>query len=114
MFPNLSLQMDEKWLFALVLLKAQKSTPEVIVKTTEPRVVPNPTSGKISVFLPEQEEKPNTINIIDALGQKIYSKYNVNENVLSIDLNNYSDGIYSIVFLFKDRIDTKTIVKRIN
>lgn len=60
---------------------------------------PNPTTGKINIQIPPNFNIEN-INITDAMGKKVISvssnKISVNNNIVSLLLNDLPNGLYLI------------------
>ena len=69
-------------------------------------VYPNPTSGVINVFSKNQEL--NSIVIFDILGKRLYSNNTINSEQVTIDITEYSEGMY---FLTINNNATKKIIK---
>ncbi|MEO6303260.1 MAG: T9SS type A sorting domain-containing protein, partial [Bacteroidia bacterium] len=78
-------------------------------------VMPNPSSGLLSLIftLPKQEDV--NVRIFNPLGQQISSDRieNVTNNMINIDLSNRADGIYFIeVSNGTERVIKKVIISR--
>jgi hypothetical protein len=71
-------------------------------------IYPNPTNG---LFVISTEDKNTCIvSITNVLGQEIISLNHDGLNPLTIDLNNYESGIYTVKLSYKDKISTKSII----
>jgi hypothetical protein len=57
-------------------------------------IFPNPSNGIFSIN--HQNDKPQTIEIFNLLGEKIYSASNTNKGVYNIDLLHSPKGIYFV------------------
>ena len=66
---------------------------------TDLRVYPNPTAGNATVVFETEAEGKYTLNVLNILGQVVYSKTASSvkgENTLSIDISELSSGLYFI------------------
>ena len=71
-------------------------------------IYPNPTNG---LFVISTESSDACIvSITNVLGQEIIKLDHDGLSQLSIDLNNYEKGIYTVKLSYEDRISTKSIV----
>ena len=73
-------------------------------ETENIRIYPNPTSGMITVFTQQYLE----VKVYSALGKVILTK-TINQNQNTIDLSNYSKGMYVLSL----QSDTSTSIKKI-
>lgn len=74
------------------------------------KLYPNPTSDKISVFIPNNLDEVSII-IYDLLGQKIIEQKTSNQN-LDISLENNSAGIYFYIIQSKSNFQSGKIIKK--
>lgn len=77
--------------------------------TLEFSVSPNPTTGRLTVQLNQQE--PYEVTIYDVNGKAVWSGKNENQ-VSEIDLSKLAAGQYLLVVRTKDKYGVKTIVKK--
>ncbi len=70
------------------------------------QVYPNPASSVINVFSKNQEL--SSIVIYDILGERLYSNNTINSEQVTIDITEYSEGMY---FLTINNNATKKIIK---
>lgn len=71
---------------------------------------PNPATEYIVVSLPENILTPCSIEIVDMMGKKMYSKTNQTGNVSTIDLRTFSKGIYFLTVVCQEKKQTKKLV----
>ena len=81
---------------------------EEILNTTV-SVYPNPSSGTF-VFETSEGFLPNTVKVFDETGRLVVAVRNT-QSRLSVDLNNFTNGIYIAVFEQGDQIVRKKLVK---
>jgi|GEM_PF-960362 len=77
--------------------------------TLEFSVSPNPTTGRLTVQLNQQE--PYEVTIYDVNGKAVMSRKNDNQ-VCEIDISTLPAGQYLLVVRTKDKYGVKTIVKK--
>jgi len=72
------------------------------------RVYPNPTNGWANFNILTADPGPVNISIVDIMGNAIYHEgyAMIDEMILEFDLTQYSNGIYFVVFQFKDEVIT--------
>jgi hypothetical protein len=69
-------------------------------------IFPNPTNSNLNILNPDNFEE---FKIINSIGQLIKSDYvKSDNNLISIDVSNLSNGVYFISF----EKDSKTVVKK--
>jgi hypothetical protein len=72
-------------------------------------IYPNPVSHELHIQIPEVEGIVK-LSLINATGYKVYSNdYISDQSLISLDVNNYPSGVYSLEI----RTDTEVIMKRI-
>ena len=82
------------------------------MQTTEMKVYPNPTQGKILVDFMDAEEKSATIaRIYDNKGQKL-QECQGEENRMELDLSNYPAGVYNVELFVGEEHTTWRILKK--
>jgi hypothetical protein len=74
-------------------------------------VLPNPTPGRATILLPENNRLENKIKIIDNTGQ-IIQTYLVRGNELKIDLSSYPAGMYYAIIDWDNPIQSYKIIKQ--
>ena len=78
-------------------------------------VYPNPTAGNATVVFGTEVEGNYTINVLNALGQVVYSKTAssmIGENTHAIDISDLSSGLYFINLLEESGMRSLRLVKR--
>lgn len=75
-------------------------------------VYPNPSAGKITIYIPELEHSNATIEVSDMLGRNAYSEEysNIGSSGMQIDLSSLSKGNYILKVLNENQFITKKIV----
>lgn len=69
---------------------------------------PNPSKGIFQY--PNESNVPWTIRVYDAQGRKLETKENQTENPISLNLQSYSAGMYTIVMQFNSSIVTRKVM----
>lgn len=69
---------------------------------------PNPSKGIFQY--PNESNVPWTIQVYDAQGRKLVTQENQTENPISLNLQSYSAGMYTIVMQYKSSIVTKKVM----
>lgn len=73
------------------------------------KLFPNPVTNNLTI---EQKEKTTiTAEIYSVMGQKLYS-YDLKEQVTTIDVSNFENGIYLVLLISDAGIDTHKILKK--
>jgi len=62
----------------------------------ELKIYPNPTSGEAKIIIPKAIKEVVHLNITDIIGNKILPIYTKNENIISIETSNLTQGTYFI------------------
>ncbi len=73
------------------------------------KIYPNPAKKKLTLIL-EENNTVNSISITDISGKIVYETTNIN-NIIEIDLQGISSGMYMIRLSDKGKISTKTFIK---
>jgi len=74
------------------------------------KLFPNPTTGQLTLECDINGSK--TIQVMNAIGEVVYDRSNVENNRLQIDIGDQPDGIYFVRIIMKDSnqvIEIKTI-----
>lgn len=72
-------------------------------------IYPNPVDNELNVV---SENKIDTYEIYNSLGQKISFQNEVNEKEFNIDTRNFSDGIYFLKMVTEDKTKTIRFIKK--
>jgi hypothetical protein len=85
---------------------------EYKVSGNEVVVYPNPASSSVSVeVLSQNTKEPVNITIIDAIGKVVYTnKVNAENNTVLIDVNEFENGVYSVIVSNEYFTTTKRLV----
>jgi hypothetical protein len=73
------------------------------------KIFPNPVTNILTIE--QKETKNSTAEIYSVLGQKLHS-YDLKEEVTTIDVSNFQNGIYLVLLISDEGIDTHTILKK--
>ena len=76
--------------------------PPSRIKTNNLIVYPNPTTGLVNF------SETVDVDVYDFTGRKIIEKNNVNK----INLSEYDSGIYNIIVIFGDKINSINLLKQ--
>jgi hypothetical protein len=72
---------------------------------------PNPTRNKLNLVFNNSENHAVNVKIHNALGQQILNtKKEIVNNRISLDIINYTTGVYLVTIKTKDKIDTKRLI----
>lgn len=75
------------------------------------KIYPNPTTDRISISFFENTPQSFSIEIIDALGKKIFSKfYGIENDAISINTEKFSKGVYFLTIINNEKKQTKKII----
>jgi len=94
---------------------AEEPSIEVDATSTDLRVYPNPTAGNANVVFGSEVGGKYTINVLNALGQVVYSKTatsTTGENTHAIDISELSSGLYFINLMEDSGMRSMRLVKR--
>jgi hypothetical protein len=78
---------------SVTLVPSMIIDPDVDIQISQIGISPNPTDAIITVSLPQQKVSYR-ISVYNAAGMKVLEDVSVKENHHSIDLSNYSNGVY--------------------
>jgi hypothetical protein len=69
------------------------------------KVYPNPTSGRVNIFLEEELPANLKVRVYNILGQVVYSEQLTDQSypLISIDLSTFSSGIYTVRIEIRQR-----------
>ncbi|MBI2258747.1 MAG: T9SS type A sorting domain-containing protein [Flavobacteriia bacterium] len=100
-------QKDETGRFH-IFLRYRTGTTGIVdyINNNSIKVYPNPTNSIFNVVLPNSNEE-FSISVYSSLGEKIYET----AETKSIDISNFSNGIYVLIINQKDKSIVKKIVK---
>ena len=82
---------------------------------TELSVYPNPTAGNATVVFGSAVGGKYTVNVLNALGQVVYSKTassTTGENTHAIDISELSSGLYFINLMEESGMRSLRLVKK--
>ena len=85
------------------------STTENITNSIEFKLFPNPASNFITIDLSSSSHKLVSIDIINSSGQIIKRKADFKSN-MSIDISDYTRGMYFVKAYFDDFVSTKKLI----
>ena len=74
------------------------------------KIFPNPTGGKITIEFDGKIERNIKIEFINSTGQVVFSKDNITEKTLNIDISHLPKGIYFIKGTFGDKSVSDKII----
>ncbi len=75
-------------------------------------IFPNPATKEIQVLIPEYLSEPSEIQIFDILANKIYDKKINDKSIFhKINLNNFANGTYILIFKNKNMIMSEQFIK---
>jgi len=74
------------------------------------KVFPNPTEGKITIEFDGKIERNIKIEFINSSGQNVFSKDNITEKTLNIDISHLPKGIYFLKGTFGDKSVSDKII----
>lgn len=82
---------------------------ENINEVTSTSIFPNPSEGFINIT--NTDEIIKHIFMTDNLGRRVFESYNyTNDKTMTIDLKNFSRGVFSLTIQFENHIETKKII----
>ena len=79
--------------------------------TNQLSIYPNPASKAILIKYNESDNSTISLNIYNVIGKLVYSK-SVTENEQRIDLENLSDGIYTVECISKNGREVQKLIIR--
>ena len=69
-------------------------------------IYPNPTNGLFTI----ETQKSCVVSITNVIGQEIIKYNHDGINPLSVDLDGYEKGIYTVKLYYKNKVSTKSII----
>ncbi|MES2762305.1 MAG: T9SS type A sorting domain-containing protein [Bacteroidota bacterium] len=84
-------------------------TDEPGMPVTSIKIYPNPNKGSFVVM--SVEEKLNEVSVYDVTGKLVYSKQNIQEKDLSIDISTIASGFYYVKILCNGNSYSQKIIK---
>lgn len=78
------------------------------LQITEVKVLPNPTTGLVSVIMPT-EVSNFTVAVYNMIGEQVISNV-INSNYAKLDLNNQPNGVYFVKVTSNGNVTTKKII----
>ncbi|WP_158548347.1 T9SS type A sorting domain-containing protein [Marixanthomonas ophiurae] len=76
--------------------------------TGDLQLYPNPTSGRITIVPPDQTKY--TLILYDLLGQVLYRQKRYKKDTFSLNIQNYSSGIYFVKLIGQEKYFTKKLI----
>lgn len=80
------------------------------VFTFDINVFPNPSKGQFYVDIFSNPEEKFNIDIINSIGQVVYSEKGISTGKQKINLQNITNGIYSVIIFGRDKVINKNIL----
>lgn len=74
------------------------------------KIFPNPSNGSINIEFEGDIDQNIRIEVFNSSGQSVFLKENVKENILKIDISQFSKGIYYLVGSFDEKIISEKII----
>ena len=83
-----------------------------VLTNSDMLIYPNPSTGKITISIPELEHSKGKIEVFDVLGRNTFSQeyLNIGLSDLQIDLSALSKGNYILMVLNENQFITKKII----
>ncbi len=78
------------------------------------QISPNPSNGKFNIFLSNTLEDDFIVEVSNILGIKVFDTqfYSNNQNIFSIDISNFPDGVYFVKIKSTNLVYTEKIIKK--
>ncbi len=77
---------------------------------TNVSIYPNPNTGTFTVSFNDEAGKNRSVSLYNILGEEIYSRFEITDKMLIIDLLDHSKGIYYIKVEQDSGVQVKTII----
>ncbi len=74
------------------------------------KIYPNPTEGRLNIEFVGKIDEKIKITFTNSSGILLFSKENITEKVISIDISNYPNGVYFLSGVFGDNYVTEKII----
>ncbi len=81
---------------------------EALVNLGEVKLFPNPTTGTLSVILPNKEK--SEIQIYNMIGELVYTTSSSNTNYVSINLEEQPNGVYFVSVKNNNTVTTQKVI----
>lgn len=76
------------------------------------KIYPNPASENITIDLGESNSKAINIDMIDSIGKIIFSENYTNQNKVSVNLSQFSKGVYFVKITNDDKQQIEKLIVR--
>ena len=76
------------------------------------KIYPNPASENITIDLGESNSKSLNIDVIDSIGKIIFSESYTNQNKVSVNLSQFSEGVYFVKITNDDKQQIEKLIVR--
>ncbi|MEA3443907.1 MAG: T9SS type A sorting domain-containing protein [Bacteroidota bacterium] len=73
-------------------------------------IYPNPGRGIFKIESIDHDEAISSIEIVNTLGQIVFSDFRINNSIVQIDISNQPKGIYFVMIISGDQIFNKQII----
>lgn len=83
---------------------------EPVAQNFEVLIVPNPNKGTFKIESKNQGEELNSVEIINTLGQKVYSDLEIHRSKVAVDISTQPNGIYFVKISTGNQIYNKQII----
>ena len=93
-----------------VLANTRLSNDEFELQNFDFTIAPNPSNDKLNINVKNQPTEEYNVEVFDLLGKKIYSSSSSLVQ-LSVNVNNWQDGIYMVRLSNTKGVETKRFVK---
>lgn len=85
---------------------------EVVLDNNAFEIYPNPTNNYINILFKEKfVNQPTTLKLYDVFGQVVLSKSIISEPTTSININQFSNGLYFLQIEMNNQKMTKKVIK---
>tara|TARA_Y100000589_G_scaffold317298_1_gene343079 strand:+ start:5096 stop:7303 length:2208 start_codon:yes stop_codon:yes gene_type:complete len=81
---------------------------EAMVSFGEVKLFPNPTTGSISVILPNREK--SEIQVYNMIGELVFTTSSSNTNYVSVNLEDQPNGVYFVSVKNNDTVTTQKVI----
>lgn len=97
---------DGEWTTFIVALPVQGGTESIVEAEAHVALYPNPATTQVNVAV---DSRINSISVVNAMGQVVYTQNNVNSNNVTINTNDFAAGIYFVNVVTDDAQITKRV-----
>jgi serine protease len=77
----------------------------------DPLVFPNPSRGRIQIFMEENNSGPHSVELLTLQGQSVYRQSGLTGSRVDLDLTPMTDGIYIVRVVSGTRVTNRKVVK---